>query len=254
LNTILQKNAQNLEEIDLQLKKLKLEEGSLSLIKTVQQILTYYVETIITITTDIKEIRAGDVIQVNITVKQPANLKILSSEITFDRIFDLVKEKSISADNRLISFELRPRIQGKLNVGPISLICKVDEFQFPLKIQKTLDILPGQPELTLEFNAHEFVTEIGDPVTLVLTLKNVGKGDSMNLVMNLTLSEELQLYEGSSEKKLHSLGPHEEFQFTYRIVANAPVDTALSAVLSFEDLEGNKNMITSDSISFVAKN
>jgi len=253
LNTILQKNAQNIEEIDLQLKKLKLEEGYFSLFKTAQRIVNYYLETIITITPNLKEIRAGDVIEISITVKQPPNLEILSSEINFDRIFDLVKEKSTSPDRRAISFELRPRIQGKLSVGPISLICKVEEFQFPLKIQKALEILPGKPELVLEFNAHEFLTEVGDPVTLILNLKNVGKGDSMNLVMTITLPEELQLYEGGNEKKLHSLGPHEEFQFTYRIVANAPVDTTLSAELIYEDLEGNKNTITADPIPFIAK-
>ena len=253
LNTILQKNAQNLEEIDLQLRKVKLDEGYLSLIKTTQRIVSYYVETLVAINTNLKEIRAGDAFQVSIMVKQPPNLEILSSEITFDRLFDLIKEKSMTQDKRTITFELRPRIQGKLNVGPISLVCKVEEFQFPLKIQKTIDILPGKPELVIEANYHEILTAVGEPVTLVFNLKNIGKGESMNLVMNIPLPEELRLTEGSNEKKLHSLGPHEEFQFTYRIVAKAPVNTSLSASLVYEDLEGKQSGITATPIPFVVK-
>lgn len=253
LNTILQKNAENLEEIDLQLKKLKLDEGYLSLFKTAQRIVGYYVETLVTINTNLKEIRAGDVFQVGIVVKQPLSLEILSSEIAYDRLFDLVKEKSMTPDNKTISFELRPRIQGKLNIGPISLLCKIEEFQFPLKIQKTLEILPGKPEIVIDANIREILSTVGEPMTLVFTLKNIGKGESMNLVINLALPEELRLNEGSNEKKLHSLGPHEEFQFTYRIVANAPVTTTLSASLTYEDLEGKQSGMTTAPIPFVVK-
>ncbi|MDD1776888.1 MAG: hypothetical protein LUQ65_01885, partial [Candidatus Helarchaeota archaeon] len=253
LNTILQKNAENLEEIDLQLKKLKLDEGYLSLFKTAQRIVSYYVETLVTINTNLKEIRAGDAFQVSIMVKQPFNLEILGSEISFDRLFDLIKEKSVTPDNKTILFELRPRIQGKLNIGPISLDCKIEELQFPLKIQKTIEILPGKPEIVIEASIHEILAAIGEPVTLVYTLKNIGRGESMNLVMNLALPEEFRLTEGSNEKKLHSLGPHEEFQFTYRIVANAPVNTSLSASLTYDDLEGKQSGITAAPIPFVVK-
>jgi hypothetical protein len=90
-------------------------------------------------------------------------------------------------------------------------------------------------------------------VTLVYTLKNIGKGESMNLVMNIPLPEELRLNEGSIEKKLHSLGPHEEFQFTYQIVAKAPVNTNLAASLIYDDLEGHQSGITATPIPFVVK-
>jgi hypothetical protein len=253
LNTILQKNAENLEEIDLQLKKLKLDEGYLSLFKTAQRIVSYYVETLVTINTNLKEIRAGDVFQVSIMVRQPPNLEILSSEISYDRLFDLIKEKSVTPDNKTISFELRPRIQGKLNIGPISLVCKIEELQFPIKIQRTIEVLPGKPEIVIEANSREILTAIGEPVTLVFTLKNIGKGESTNLVMTIPLPEELRLSEGTNEKKLHSLAPHEEFEFTYRIVANAPVSTSLSAALTYEDLEGKQSGITAAPIPFVVK-
>lgn len=253
VNTILQKNAENLDEIEAQLKKLKLDEGFFSLFKRAHQIIKYYVETLVAINTNLKEIRAGDVFQVNIVVKQPSNLEILSSEINYDRLFDLVKEKSMNQDNRTIIFELRPRIQGKLNIGPISLMCKIEDFQFPLKIQKTVEILPGKPEIVIEANVHDVLTVIGEPITLVFNLKNIGKGESMNLVMTIPLPEELKLNEGSIEKKLHSLGPHEEFQFTYRIVANAPVKTSLTASLLYDDLEGHQNGITAAPIPFIVK-
>ncbi|NVM54215.1 MAG: hypothetical protein HWN66_10985 [Candidatus Helarchaeota archaeon] len=252
INTILKKNVDNLEEIEYQLSKLKVEQGIITLFKTVQQIVKEYAETIVAIMTDKKEIRAGDVIQVSISVKRPPELEIIDSQLVFDRIFDLVEKKQVLADNRTINFKVRPRIQGKLQIGPISLVCQVNEFRFPLKIQKTIEILPGKPELLIEPELAEISTSIGEPVAIALNLKNLGKGECMNLRLQLDLSEELEISEGGLEKKLHSLGPHEEFLFTFRIVANEKVDTTVSATLTYEDLEGNQHTMAMEPIPFTA--
>ncbi|NVM31902.1 MAG: hypothetical protein HWN65_23885 [Candidatus Helarchaeota archaeon] len=252
INTILQKKADNLDEIELQLNKIKVDEGVYSLFKTVKRLLAHYINTIVAITADKKEIRAGDTIEVSVLIKKPPDLEIIDSTLAFDRLFDLVDDKQIGSDNRKIVFKLRPRIQGKLKVGPLSLICKIEEFQFPLKVLKTFEILPGKPKLIIEPELPEISVSIGEPVAISLNLKNLGKGECMNLSFALTLPEELELAEGSQEKKLHSLGPKEEFLFTFRILANEKVDTNLSATVTFEDLEGNQHTIDMESIPFSA--
>ncbi|MFX1296550.1 MAG: hypothetical protein ACFFD2_17045 [Promethearchaeota archaeon] len=255
LNTILKKNVENLEEIDYQISKFKAEKGIIILIKTVQQIIDYYVNTIITITPNKKEIRAGDVVQINIEIKRPQKLEIIQGELVFDRIFDLVEDKIITADNRQFSFKLRPRIQGKLKIGPMTLICKISKFQFPIKIQKTLEILPGHPKLIIQPEIQEITATIGNPFTFTLNLKNLGKGECMNLHLQLTLpnEEEYDLLEGSLNKKLHSLGPREEFLFTFRIIANDRLNTKLFVTLTYEDLEENQHQIVMEPIPFIAE-
>lgn len=252
VNTILQKKANNLKEIELHLTKIKVDEGVYSLFKTIERLLTHYIETIVAINVDKKEIRAGDTVEVRVLVKRPVELEIIDSTLAFDRLFNLVEDKQTGPDNKKITFKLQPRIQGKLKVGPISLICKIEEFQFPLKVQKTFEILPGKAQLVIEPELSEITAPIGEPVEISLNIKNLGKGECMNLSFALTLPEELELAEGSQEKKLHSLGPKEEFLFTFRIIANEKVDTNLSATVTFEDLEGNQYAIDMESIPFSA--
>ena len=62
INTILKKDKDNLEEISFQIDKLKLDQGLITLFRTIQRIVEYYTDTVITITPDKKKIRAGDVI------------------------------------------------------------------------------------------------------------------------------------------------------------------------------------------------
>ncbi|MHA1131876.1 MAG: COG1470 family protein, partial [Candidatus Helarchaeota archaeon] len=253
INTILTKKTENLEEIAYQISKMKLGKGILNLFKLVQDVTTQYVDTIITITPDKQEIRAGDEIEVKIEVKRPLDLKIVKSQLSYDRIFDLVKDKTIENNNRLIRFRLRPRIQGNLKIGPIVLICKTSTFQFPLKVQKTIHVLPGLPELIIRTDQSELSTVIGNAVPITLILMNQGKGECMNLNLQLTLPEEIELVEGSLEKKLHSLGPQEEFSFTFRIMANAKVEASLFVKLNYEDLEAKIYSIDLEPIRFIAE-
>jgi hypothetical protein len=99
-----------------------------------------------------------------------------------------------------------------------------------------IEILPGMPEIQIIKEIPEIVTTIGNPVTIALNLKNQGKGECINLIMQLELPDEIQLLEGSSEKKLHSLGSQEEFLFTFRIAAASKLNTTLSAVLTYESV------------------
>lgn len=252
INTILQKSEENLEEINYQLSKLKLEKGISTLFETVQRLIGYYVETFITISPDQEEIRAGDEVEIKIEVKRPQDLQIIESDLVFDRIFDLIEDKKLTDDKSTIMFKVRPRIQGNLKIGPISLICEIDEFQFPIRIQRTLEIHPGKPNLILQPEVGEINTTVGTPVEFNLNLKNLGKGECMNLSLQLTLPEELELVEGSLEKKLHALGPQEEFLFTFRIIANEKVNTSLNANLTFKDLEEELYSIEMDPIPFNA--
>ncbi|MHA1650251.1 MAG: hypothetical protein ACTSYB_08655 [Candidatus Helarchaeota archaeon] len=254
VNTILKKDADSLKEIEYQITKTKVGEGIVVLFQTVQQIIDKYVNTIITITPSTEEIRAGDTVEITIEVKRPSTLEILKSELSYDRIFDLVEEKTITPDKRKIYFKLRPRIPGKLKIGPIELVCKVDEFQFPIRIQKLLTILPGKPKLVIEPEIQEIIATVGTPITITLNLKNTGKGECMNLHLKLSLPEkELELLEGGIEKKLHSLGAHEEFPFTFRITINDRINSKLSAILTYEDLEGNQYTMKMDPIPILVE-
>ncbi len=253
VNTILKKDSENIEEIKWRISKMKVGEGILQLFKTVEDITRLYVDTIVTISPDRAEIRAGDEVQIKVDVKRPADLEIVTSELGYDRLFDLVEEETISADKRVIEFKVRPRIQGKLKIGPISLICKTAEFQFPLKIQKTIKVLPGVPKLIIRAELPEIRTNVGNAVPITLVLINEGKGECMNLNLQLKLPEEIDLVEGTTEKMLHSLGSQEEFSFTFRVMANEKIETPLSATLTYEDLEANKNTIEIESIKFIAE-
>lgn len=252
MNTILKKDAGNLGEIEIQIEKLNLKGGLGTLLKTVEKMINYYVHTVISITIENEELRAGDVADIVVEVKRPEDLQIVQSELNYDRIFDLVEDKQISADKKMIKFKLRPRIQGDLKIGPIALICQVDEFEYPLKIQRTIQVLPGKPRLVVEPQLTEITTNVGVPVELQMNLRNEGKGECMNISFKLELPEELELIEGSLEKKLHSLGPMEEFLFTFRLLAHERIELKLSATLSYDDLEGTQHTMEIEGIPFVA--
>lgn len=114
INTILKKDKASLEEIEYQLTKVKLDPGLMTLFKTVQELIKQYVDTIITITPDRKDIRAGDNFQVKIEVKNPPELEIEASDLVFDRIFDLVEEKKHDARSPNYSFQITSAYSRKL--------------------------------------------------------------------------------------------------------------------------------------------
>ena len=99
----------------------------------------------------------------------------------------------------------------------------------------------------------EINTSIGTPIEFTLNLKNTGKGECMNLKLQLILPEEMELVEGSTEKMLHSLGPQEEFLFTFRIIANDKVNDKINALLTFDDLEESQHTLEMDAIPVVAE-
>ncbi|MHA1263984.1 MAG: hypothetical protein ACTSRS_02015 [Candidatus Helarchaeota archaeon] len=252
VNTILKKDPVALEEIELQVSKLKLEEGLRVLVNTIRELISYYVQTLITIQISNDELRAGDETVVSVQVKKPTNLKIINCELGYDRVFDLVEDKQFTSDRTGLTFKLRPRIQGTHKIGPISLTCQVGEFQFPLRIQKTIEVLPGKPGLNVELETEEIITQVNVPVLLQLNLKNTGKGECLNISFTLNFPEELSLVEGHQEKRLHSLGANEAFLFSFRIVAHEPIQTEITATITYDDLEGHSNVLQLPPIPFQA--
>lgn len=139
-----------------------------------------------------------------------------------------------------------------MKIGPISLFCEAGGFEFPLKIQRILEILPGLPDLVIESETPTISTSKGIPVTVTLNVKNIGKGECMNLSIQIVLAENLRLLEGTLEKKLHALGPHEEFSFTFRMIANDKVDAQLLGTMKYDDLEGHPHEMAIKPIPFTA--
>ena len=217
-NAIITKKIENLNSSKLVLKDLKLLEGETKLLENLISIIELYVKTKIESIINKEKIESGDSFSLNISLNSPEPIEILKYYVEYDtqrleltNVPKIIKEKPLE-------FIFNAKVQGKAKFGPLLLNCKAKGVEFPFKYQGILNILPGRPKLEVNVESEMKLFE-GDAFDFEFDITNQGKGEAINLTVNLEVPEEILIIAGTNEKRLYSLNSKESYSFTFPLQA-----------------------------------
>jgi hypothetical protein len=222
-----------LEDIRSEKSKIDLRKGEELLLDRVYDILNVYINSDITLTADKSEIRAGDEFKIVGKLDSEPNFLIKSLNISLDHGFLLIDEPKILDNKREFSFNLESKISGKFRIKP-ELVCESEHFSFPLSSNKIIEIKPGYPIIQFITDVEDLIINLEQPFSVTYVIKNIGRGEAINLKLEIETTPAIQLIEGTATKQLHSLLPQEEFAFVYNFKGNIMGKHSIKSKLAFE--------------------
>ncbi len=135
----------------------------------------------------------------------------LSNSLTFIREPEITTEVSKTGSWLLV---LNPVLSGDGVVGPFRMVLEGDQVLVH-KHSNSIEfrIEPAPSQLTLDVSPRRIDCALGDEIVIDVLLKNEGDGPANNIVVNIELSDNLDLSIGGNEKSIQFLGAGESMRF-----------------------------------------
>lgn len=232
-NLIIKRDLEELEDIKSEKSKIDLREGEKLLLDRVYDILNVYINSDIILKADKSEIRAGDEFNITGKLDSGPDIVIKSLNILLDHGFSLIDKPKILDNKREFTFGLESKISGKFRIKP-ELICESEHFSFPLSSNKIIEIKPGYPVIQFITDMENLMINLEEPFSVTYAIKNIGRGEAINLKLEIETTPAIQLTEGTLTKQLHSLLPQEEFAFVYNFKGTIMGKHSIKSKLTFE--------------------
>ena len=217
LNNLIYKKDINLfNELKDEIPKLGLREGETELFNWVFNIIGVFLNSKINLKISKKEIRAGDEFDIIGVLESNSDIEIKKIDLILDHGLKILSKPEIFDNNKKFKAKITSIISGKFKIK-MDMICKTKFYEFPMSSTKILKIEQGSPIIQFYPSIEDFSWKLEKSVPLEFVVKNIGRGEAINLKLELELPPQIKLIEGTNVKQLHSLGPNEEFVFVFNL-------------------------------------
>ncbi|MFX0096593.1 MAG: hypothetical protein ACFE7E_02410 [Candidatus Hodarchaeota archaeon] len=193
----------------------------------------------LTIRTEKRGVGVGDLFVLTASLSSPEELSLVEIAIKYPRNMAMVTDFALPRDlvsKVKIDAEAKGSLPGKILIGPMTLICK-DRAERTLMVvsdQKELDIYPPESNLQIRFSLQTNIVSVGEEVEAFVDLSNTSKGEAVNITAKLNIPEEIEIVQGTIEKRIHALAPGEKMSFPMVLQPNKAGDFQIEAEVTFD--------------------
>ena len=256
------KNKDYLDKVESDFEKYKFREPEGILMKKVLVLAKTHISIITNLKLDKKEYTTKEIIKLKLEIDTNPLLEIskypfynynieeirikstgltLSDNLTAQKKPDLPFILKPGQKNEYL-YEVKPHFQvDNTFIGPILLTCELDgKFIFFLKTQVIKPKLVSPPA-SLEIFLNNLKTPlINQTFPMDVLVANKGKGEALNISVELVLPEKVKLMRGTTKKQIYSLKANEEMNWEISLKPLEAGDYEIKFNLQFKDPDQNE--------------
>ncbi len=256
------KNKTYLDKVEEEFEKYKFREAEGILMKKVLVVAKTHISLITNLKLDKDKYITNEIINLDLEIDTTPLLEISKYPFYNYKIKELeINNVGISLSDNLITnkkpvlplklkpgqieklkFEIKPHFQVDNNfIGPILLTCKLDEhFIFYLKTQTILPNLISPPA-TLDITIKNLRTPlINQTFPMEIQLKNNGKGEALEIHIEVEFPENLKVMRGTTIKQIFSLRSNEDIKWEINLKPTEAGDYEIRFKVNFKDSDQNE--------------
>jgi len=186
-----------------------------------------------------KGVGVGDPFSLAASLSSPEKLSLMELTIKYPRNMAMVTDFALPRDlvSRVkIDAKAKGSLPGKILIGPMTLICKdiAERVLMVVSDQIELKIYPPESNLQIRFSLQANVVSVGEEVEALVYLSNASKGEAINITAKLDIPEEIEIIQGTMEKRIHALAPGEKMSFLMVLQPNKTGDFQIEAEVTFD--------------------
>lgn len=221
-----------LEKLKLDPKERRLAENGIELAEK-----SLSVDLILTV--ERKGVGVGEHFSLVASLSSPEKLSLMEFTMKYPRNMAMVTDFTLprSLVSRVkIDAKAKGSLPGKILIGPMRLMCKdrTERVLMVVSDQIELSIYPPASIIEIEFSLETNTVSVGEEVEAIMDLSNTSKGEATNIVAKLDIPEEIQIVQGTIEKRIHALAPGESMSFPVVLQANNAGDFQIDGRVTFD--------------------
>ncbi|MFX0068121.1 MAG: hypothetical protein ACFFA1_06365 [Promethearchaeota archaeon] len=189
--------------------------------------------------TEKRGVDVGDHFSLAASLSSPEKLSLMGLTIKYPRNMAMVSDFALPRDlvsKVKIDAKAKGSLPGKILIGPMTLTCRdmAERVLMVVSDQIELSIQPPESNLQIGFSLQTDVVSVGEEVEAFVDLSNKSKGEAVNITAKLDIPEEIEIIQGTTEKRIHALAPGERMSFPMVLQPNKAGDFQIVAQVTFD--------------------
>ncbi|MFX1486410.1 MAG: hypothetical protein ACFFBS_04860 [Promethearchaeota archaeon] len=193
----------------------------------------------LSLTVERKEVGVGEHFGLVASLNSPEKLSLMEFTMKYPRNMAMVTDFALPRDSVSkvkIDAKAKGSLPGKILIGPMKLLCKdrAERVLMVVSDQIELSIHPPESIVEIQFSLHANIVSVGEEVEATMDLSNMSKGEATNIVARLDIPEEIEIIQGTIEKRIHALAPGERMSFLMVLQPNNVGDFQIDGKVTFD--------------------